>query len=99
MVDISSMLTVEEVAKEAKGNIQLIRKEIREGKLKAVKCGREYRVTREELNKYLGIEINEESLKRELYIKELEGKVKHLTFILNSVKGNLNNISLVLSDD
>ena len=45
-------------------------------KLKGTKCGKEWRIDRKSVNDYLGIEIDENNYKKDLYIKELEGKVK-----------------------
>ena len=45
-------------------------------KLKGTKCGKEWRINAKSVNEYLGISFDEESYKKDLYIKELEGKVK-----------------------
>ena len=45
-------------------------------KLKGTKCGKEWRIDRKSVNDYLGIEIDENNYKKDLYIKELEGKVE-----------------------
>ena len=39
-----------------------------------------------EVNKYLGIDTDEESYKKELYIKELEGKIKAYEIQFSTVK-------------
>ena len=44
-------------------------------KLKGTKIGKEWRVSSQSINDFLGINIDEESYKKDLYIKELEGKV------------------------
>jgi hypothetical protein len=59
---------------------------IRQGKLKAVKSGKEYIVTLNEIHKYLGIETSSESLERELYIKELESKIKNYEIQMSALK-------------
>lgn len=59
---------------------------IRQGKLKAVKSGKEYIVTLNEIHKYLGIETSSESLERELYIKELESKIKNYEILFDSIR-------------
>lgn len=64
-------------------------------KLKGTKVGKEWRIDPKSINEYLGIDIDEESYKKDLYIKELEGKVRSLeTQILafKSVASSLNNI-------
>ena len=45
-------------------------------KLKGTKCGKEWRIDRKSVNDYLGIEIDENDYKKDVYIKELEGKVE-----------------------
>ena len=45
-------------------------------KLKGTKCGKEWRIDRNSVNDYLGISIDENNYKKDLYIKELEGKVE-----------------------
>ena len=47
-------------------------------KLRGTKCGKEWRIDEKSVNEYLGIDINEKDYKKDLYIKELEGKVKEL---------------------
>lgn len=59
---------------------------IRQGKLKAVKSGKEYVVTLTEIHRYLGIETTSESLERELYIKELESKIKNYEIQMRTLK-------------
>ncbi|MBN1040086.1 DNA-binding protein [Clostridium botulinum] len=68
---------------------------IRQGKLKANKINGNYQFTRTEWNKYLGIETNDESLKKDLEIVELRGKIKSLETQISafkSVASSLNNI-------
>jgi hypothetical protein len=45
---------------------------IRQGKLKAVKSGKEYIVTLNEIHKYLGIETSSESLEENCILKSLK---------------------------
>ena len=59
---------------------------IRQGKIKAIKSGKEYLIHLNEVNKYLGIETDEEIYKKELYIKELEGKLKAYEIQFSTVK-------------
>lgn len=44
-------------------------------RLKGTKCGKEWRIDRKSVNDYLGISIDENDYKKDLYIKELEGRV------------------------
>lgn len=50
--------------------------DIRKQKLKAKKIGRKYMVTREDLNRYLGIENIDEILKRDLEIAKLKNQLE-----------------------
>ena len=92
----TDLLGTDEVAAELKKSRQFIQGEIRKKKLKAVKVGREFKVSRKDLNLYMGVDNSLEQLKQEIYIKELEAKVKHLEFVLNAVRSNLQNLSDVV---
>lgn len=92
----TDLLGTDEVAAELKKSRQFVQGEIRKKKLKAVKVGREFKVSRKDLNLYMGVDNSLEQLKQEIYIKELEAKVKHLEFVLNSVRSNLQNLSDVV---
>ena len=70
---------------------------IRQGKLKAVKSGKEYIVTLNEIHKYLGIETSSESLERELYIKELESKIKNYEIQIIAIKNCIGMIDQVIT--
>jgi len=72
-----------------------VRNEIRKGRLKATKSGTEYLIEKLEVDRYLGITTNDESLKKDLEISELRGKIKSLEKQIQafkSVAGSLNNI-------
>ena len=72
-----------------------VRNEIRLGKIKATKSGVEYLISKTEVDKYLGIETNDESLKKDLEIVQLKGKIKSLETQIQafkSVANSLNNI-------
>lgn len=92
----TDLLGTDEVAAELKKSRQFVQGEIRKKKLKAVKVGREFKVSRKDLNLYMGVDSSLEQLKQEIYIKELEAKVKHLEFVLNAVRSNLQNLSDVV---
>lgn len=70
---------------------------IRQGKLKAVKSGKEYVVTLTEIHRYLGIETTSESLEREVYIKELEGKIKSYEILMDSIRNCVNMMDNVIT--
>lgn len=69
---------------------------IRQNKLKAVKVGKEYIVTLNEIHRYLGIETTSEGMERELYIKELEGKIKNYEIKINALQSCISMINNVL---
>ncbi|MBS5927550.1 MAG: helix-turn-helix domain-containing protein [Clostridium sp.] len=80
------LLKTDEVAEMLDKPRPFINNLIRQGKLKAVKSGKEYLIHLNEVNKYLGIDTDEESYKKELYIKELEGKIKAYEIQFSTVK-------------
>lgn len=55
---------VSEVAEKINKPPTTVRNEIRKGKIKAIKSGTEYLIEKSEVDKYLGIETNDESLKK-----------------------------------
>lgn len=70
---------------------------IRQGRLKAVKSGKEYVVTLTEIHRYLGIETTSEGLEKELYIKELESKLKNYEILMESIKNCVTMIDNVVA--
>ena len=94
----AEMLDVEEAAKIANLTINHVRDLLRQGRIKATKAGRQWRIAKTDLDDFLGIKTDLKSFKREIYIKELESKVKHYEFVFNTLKSNLSNIETVLSD-
>ncbi|NRT92255.1 helix-turn-helix domain-containing protein [Clostridium beijerinckii] len=86
---------VNEVAEKINKPPATVRNEIRKGKIKAIKSGTEYLIEKSEVDKYLGIETNDESLKKDLEIVELKGKIKSLETQIQafkSVASSLNHI-------
>lgn len=89
------MLTVQEFSEKANITVTYTRQLLREGKIKSVKMGREWRIYREEANKYLGIVGDSKSMEMQLYIKELESKVKNFEMQIatfRNIVGTLENI-------
>ncbi|AQW22407.1 helix-turn-helix domain-containing protein [Clostridium perfringens] len=95
---MSNILKIEEVSKRIGATAQYTRELCRKGIIKAKKVGKEWSVDSKEVDKYLGITTNEEELKKEIYIKELESKVKHYEFVLGAIQGNITNIELMLTN-
>ena len=86
---------VPEVAEMINKTPASVREQIRKGNIKAKKIGTEYVVEKAELDRYLGIETNDESLKKDLEIEKLRGQVKALQTKIEafrSVANSLNNI-------
>lgn len=69
---------------------------IRNGKIKAVKSGKEYLVTLKEINKYLGIDANDGDINKEIYIKELENKINKYEMKISTLENCLNMMQSVL---
>jgi coenzyme F420-reducing hydrogenase alpha subunit len=64
-------------------------------KLRGTKVGKEWRIDPKSINDFLGINVDEQSYKKDLYIKELEGKVETYQIQIEafrSVANSLNNI-------
>lgn len=72
-----------------------VRLEINKGNIEARKSGTTWLIPKSEVNRYLGIEDNEQNYKKDVYIKELEGKVKTLETQIKAFKqvaSSLNHI-------
>jgi hypothetical protein len=82
MVKEKEWLTTEEVAEKTGHNAAYIRELLNRAqydkriKLRGNKCGKEWRINAKSVDEYLGISIDEKDYKKDLYIKELEGKVR-----------------------
>ena len=86
------LLRLSEVAKEVGLPVSTIQKHVREGKLKAKRNGRVYLVTRVDLDSYLGIESNEEGLKKDIEIANLKSKLKTYEYQLKTIKAMISNL-------
>ena len=92
-----SIMNLKEISEKYDIPVNRLTSLIRQGKLKAVKSGKEYIVTLNEIHKYLGIETSSESLERELYIKELESKIKNYEIQLMTIKNCIGMIENVVT--
>lgn len=90
------LLKLFQVAEETGLPLSTIQKHVREGKLNAKRNGREYLVTRSDLNKYLGIENNDDMLKKDLKIAQLEGRIKSYEMQFKAIKGVLSNLENII---
>ncbi len=64
----------------------VIGKKDKENGIIAEKLGRAWRIPITEFNRKLNIEKQEKSLEREVYIKELEQKIKNLELQISTIK-------------
>lgn len=90
------MLDVEEAAEVANLTVPHLRELLRQGKVKGIKTGRKWRISKEELNNYLGIKTDAKSFEREMYIKELESENKELKLKLTVAKSSIENLLSVM---
>ena len=90
------ILSIKEVAETAKLTKQHVRQLLREGKIKGTKVGKEWRVSKEDLNRYLGIEDNAQSMEKDLYIKELEGRIKTYEVQMTTLKNLVNTLNNIV---
>lgn len=76
--------------------VTTVTNEIRKGHIKATKVGKEYLIEKREIDRYLGIETNDESLKKDLKIKELEVKIKSYEIQMQALKGIIGSLESVM---
>lgn len=95
---IKQWLTAEEVAKRLGISVQTVREKCITGEFKANKVGKEWRILPQEVNRILGISMDNEEYQKELYIKSLEGEVKHYKFLISTLKSNFNAINSMLQE-
>ena len=88
---------VQEIAVMLNKPATTVRNEIRTGKIKATKSGTEYLIEKSEVDRYLGIETNDESLKKDLEIAELKGKIKSYEMQLQAFKSVASSLSNIIS--
>lgn len=87
---------VNEVAEMVGKSPDTIREQIRLGNIKTTgKCGKNYLIPKREVDRILGIETDDESLKKDLEIAKLKGQITTLETKLQAFKSiaiSLNNI-------
>lgn len=76
--------------------VSTVTNEIRKGNIRATKSGREYLIAQVELDRYLGIETTPQAMDRELYIKDLENKIRVYEFKIKSLKNAIESVENVL---
>ena len=87
---------VNEVAEMIGKPASSVRNEIRLGRLKAKKSGVEYLIEKTEVDRYLGIETDDESLKKDLEIEKLRGQVKALQTKIEAFKSVANSLKNII---
>lgn len=92
----NDLLTVSEVAIKLNITETYTRKLLRDKLIKGVKLGGEWRVNRKDVNNYLGVEVDSKEVLKEVYIKELEGKIKALETQINAFKSIMHSVNLVI---
>lgn len=90
------LLKLSEISSEYGIQVVTLQKHIREKKLKAKRIGKTYMVTRKDLNVYLGIENNEEDLRKDLEIANLKAKVKTYEYQLKTIKAMISNLDNII---
>ena len=93
----NTVLKIKEISEKYNIPVTRLTLAVRQGKLKAVKSGKEYIVTLNEVHRYLGIETTCESLEKELYIRELESRVKNYEIQLMAIKNCIGMIDKVVT--
>lgn len=89
------MLTVEEFSNMANISLAHTRQLLREKRINGVKVGKEWRISKEDANNYLGILTDVKMVEKEIYIKDLESKLKNYEMQINTFRdivGTLGNI-------
>lgn len=80
------MLSVEEFSQKANITVTYARQLLREGKIRGIKLGKEWRVDNKEVDIYLGITTDIEIVRKDMYIKELETKLKNYEMQINTFR-------------
>lgn len=86
--------SVSEVAEILGVSKQTVREMLITKKLPGTKAGREWRILKKDVQSFLG--ISENANEKDLYIKELEAKVKYLTLQNEAFKNIANSLIKVI---
>lgn len=90
------LLDLNQVYEETGILVTTLQGDIRKQRLKAKKIGRKYMVTREDLNRYLGIENVDEILKRDLEIAKLKNQLEGFRRQYTTLKQLMNTMQGVI---
>ncbi len=90
------MLTVEEFSNMANISLAHTRQLLREKKINGIKVGKEWRVSKEDANNYLGILTDVKMVEKEAYIKDLEAKLKSYEMQIATFKNIVGTLETIV---
>ena len=90
------VLSIKEAALRTKVSEANVRQLIKEKKIAASKVGKEWRIPNDEIDRLLGIDTDVECFKKDIYIKELEGKVKNYEIQFKAFKNIVSTLTNML---
>lgn len=90
------VLSIKEAALRTKVSEANVRQLIKERKIAATKVGKEWRIPSDEIDRLLGINTDVENFKKDIYIKELEGKVKNYEIQFKALKNMVSSLADML---
>lgn len=90
------VLSIKEAALRTKVSEANVRQLIKERKIAATKVGKEWRIPSDEIDRLLGINTDVEHFKKDIYIKELEGKVKNYEIQFKALKNMVSSLADML---
>lgn len=94
MINTKEVITVEEFSNMANLTLAHTRQLLREGKLKGVKVGKTWKITRDDAYSYLGIKTDLKKMELHVYVRELEEKIKYYEaqfYMVKDLVGTLDN--------
>ncbi|EOR24456.1 hypothetical protein A500_12664 [Clostridium sartagoforme AAU1] len=95
-IKTTEVYSVEEFALKAGITTAHARQLLREKKLKGIKVGRSWKISKTEVNNYLGIQTDIGAIEKEIYIKELEAKVKNFEMQINTFKNLVDTLGNIV---
>ncbi len=91
-----AMITIKEFAMKSGLTEDHVRALLRDGRLKGIKAGKEWRISSVEADSFLGIKDSAQSFHRDLYIKDLERKVRSYEVQLCALKNTINSLNEII---
>lgn len=90
------MISVEEFSDMANITLAHTRQLLREGKVMGVKVGKEWRISKDVANSYLGISTDIKVVEKEMYIKELESKLRNYEMQITTFKNIVDTLGNIV---